>query len=507
MNPPERPGLPPNGGETAIPSRPAILEPTSLFLFGVPFHDVTEDETLQWVVDRARAGKPCHVVTSNLDFMLQAWRDPEMHRIHLEADLVLADGWPPVLFSRFFGPPLRARVAGSDIVPRLGEAARDHDLSIFALGGAPGVGEKAMGILKERFPGLRVAGCASPPKATLLEMDHEGLRESLAAARPDVLFVAFGAPKQEKWIRMNAQRARVPVSIGVGGSLDFIAGAQTRAPRFFQKVGLEWLWRLALQPRRLFGRYSSNILFLILMLGRLSLARLLPAGHSGRWVPSPSELAQVPNAVLLRFPLMAGASEASVFSQEVEGILGSRPVVLDLTGRSWLNSLELGVLARLARTARRGGRVLVLAGVAGRVARLIRILRLNRDLDLPSTADAWLRRQKELEAPPEERAARWTPDQGGVTLLLPEQFEREEADRVGQELDRRCGDGVLALRVDGRRLNYIDSSGLRFLRQAWSFMGKRPGGSIRLLSFPESALRTLKREGLDFLPAEGTRPG
>jgi N-acetylglucosaminyldiphosphoundecaprenol N-acetyl-beta-D-mannosaminyltransferase len=468
---------------------------------------VTEDETLQWVVDRAKAGRPCHVVTSNLDFMLQAWRDPEMHRIHLEADLVIADGWPPVLFSRFFGPSLRARVAGSDIVPRLGATAQEHRLAIFALGGAPGVGEKAMGILKERFPGLRVAGCASPPKATLLEMDHRGLRETLAAARPDILLVAFGAPKQEKWIRMNAEAIGVPVSIGVGGSLDFIAGAQTRAPKFFRKVGLEWLWRLALQPRRLIGRYSSNILFLLLMLSRLTLARLLPAGRSGRWVPSEPELAQVPHAALLRFLPMADASEAARFLKEGEGVAAERPLVLDLSGLAWLNSLELGVLARLARTARRGGRVLALAGVAGRAARLLRILRLNRYLDLPSTADEWLRRQKELGAGPEERAARWSVEEGGATLLLPEQFEREEAERADGELDRRCGDGVRSLLVDGRRLSYIDSSGLRFLRKAWSLLQKRPGGSIRLRSFPDSALRTLEREGLGFLSGDGTRPG
>jgi N-acetylglucosaminyldiphosphoundecaprenol N-acetyl-beta-D-mannosaminyltransferase len=468
---------------------------------------VTEEETLRWVVDRARAGSPAHVVTSNLDFMLQAWRDPEMHRIHLEADLVIADGWPPVLFSRFFGPPLRARVAGSDIVPRLGATAQENTLSLFALGGAPGVGEKAMGILKERYPGLRVAGCASPPKATLLEMDHEGLRETIAAARPDVLLVAFGAPKQEKWIRMNAEPMRVPVSIGVGGSLDFIAGAQTRAPRFFRKVGLEWLWRLALQPRRLIGRYSSNLLFLMLMLGRMTLARLLPAGTSGRWAPSEPELAPVSGAALRRFPPMAGAAEAGAFLKEAEGLAGARPLVLDLAGLPWLSSLELGVLARLARAARRGGRVLSLAGVSGRVRRLLRILRLTRYLELPPSTEEWRRRQKELEAPPQERGARWIPEEGGVTLLLPEQFEREEAERAAGELSRSCGDGVHTLRVDGRRLSYIDSSGLRFLRRAWSLLGKRPGGAIRLLSFPESALEALKREGLDFLPTEGTRPG
>jgi hypothetical protein len=134
-------------------------------------------------------------------------------------------------------------------------------------------------------------------------------------------------------------------------------------------------------------------------------------------------------------------------------------------------------------------------------------LRLTRYLDLPPSAEDWRRRQQELGAPAGERGSRWIPEEGGATLLLPEQFERQEAERAAGELDRCCGDGVRTLRVDGRRLCYIDSSGLRFLRRAWSLLGKRPGGAIRLLSFPKSALEALKREGLEFLPSEGTRPG
>src|SRR5258706_15854285 len=111
MNPPEDPAPRRTGGAEGDPP-PAQEPPPTLFVFGIPFHDVTEEETLAWIAGRARSGRPAQVVTSNLDFILQAWRDPEMHRIHLDADLVVADGWPPVGFSRFFGPRLKARVAG-----------------------------------------------------------------------------------------------------------------------------------------------------------------------------------------------------------------------------------------------------------------------------------------------------------------------------------------------------------------------------------------------------------
>src|SRR6185295_1702040 len=153
--------------------------------------------------------------------------------------------------------------------PRLAAVARDHGLSIYALGGKPGVAAEAMRILQERSPGLRVAGCGSPPLSTLLDMDHATIRREISDARPDILLVAFGAPKQDKWIRMNSSRIGVPVSLGIGGSLDFIAGAQKRAPRWTQAIGMEWFWRLASQPTRLFRRYSSNLLFLFVMLTRL----------------------------------------------------------------------------------------------------------------------------------------------------------------------------------------------------------------------------------------------
>src|SRR5579872_3869287 len=143
MSPPEGPALPPRPGreertpDSGMPlpvadpigpgsegTSPREDSPETLLLFGVPFHNVTFDEALARIAARARSGPPSQIVTSNLDFIYQAWKDPEMHRIHLDADLVFADGWPPVTFSRFFGPRLKERVAGSDLVPHLASVAR-----------------------------------------------------------------------------------------------------------------------------------------------------------------------------------------------------------------------------------------------------------------------------------------------------------------------------------------------------------------------------------------------
>lgn len=487
MSPPDGPALQPDSGGERGSSPSGTLPP--LVLFGVPFHNVTLDESLAWIAARAKAGRSSQIVTTNLDFILQAWRDPEMHRIHHEADLVVADGWPPVAFSKFLGPRLKERVAGSDIVPRLAAVARDHGLSIYALGGKPGVAKEAMRILQERSPGLRVAGCGSPPLATLLDMDHAAIRREISDARPDILLVAFGAPKQDKWIRMNSPRIGVPVSLGIGGSLDFIAGAQKRAPRWTQAIGMEWFWRLATQPTRLFRRYSSNFIFLFMMLARLIAIRLLPAGRI-----------DVPAGSKPRLPRLSSSTEASEFCASREPLARTEGLVLDLSDSTWLNSLELGAIAQLSRAARQGGRALVLLGVRSRVRRLLRLYRMERVAEMPESPEAWAAFQQT----PSGLETEWVDEGEHCRVVLPDQFECEEAWHALEEAERRAAAGKLRrVVVDGRRLRYIDSSGLQFLKTVRRCLDAIPGGAMSVRSFPEPALDLLRREGLGSIPSDG----
>jgi len=488
MSPPEGPARQPDPGEERGSSPSGT--PPPLVLFGVPFHNVTLDESLAWIAARAKSGRSCQVVTTNLDFILQAWKDPEMHRIHHEADLVVADGWPPVAFSGFLGPKLKERVAGSDIVPRLAAVARDHGLSLYALGGKPGVAQEAMRILGERAPGLRIAGCGSPPLSALLDMDHAAIRREIADARPDILFVAFGAPKQDKWIRMNASRIGVPVSLGIGGSLDFIAGAQKRAPRWTQAVGMEWFWRLATQPIRLFRRYSSNLIFLAVMLARLTCIRLLPGGR----IVTPDE----PGTPLPRLPSPEAAAE---FCVRHETVARTEGLVLSLSESTWLNSLELGAIAELSRAARQGGRALVLLGVRSRVLRLLRLYRMERVVVIPESPDAWSAVQRLNSA--SDRGTEWLDEGESCRVVLADQFECGEAWRAQEEAERRAAAGKLRrVVVDGRRLRYIDSSGLHFLKSVRRTLDGIPGGAMSVRSFPEQALDLLRREGLGSIPVD-----
>lgn len=244
------------------PTSPAG-EPPAIEIFGIPFHDLTMADVLRDIDQMVERRDPGFIVTPNLDFAAQANADVDLHRIILGAHRILCDGMPLVWSSRLLGFPLKERVAGSDLVPLLAEHAAKKGYRLYFLGSTPEVLKQARDILVKRHPGLQIVGIDSPPFAPLAAMDHDSINKRIEAARPDILFVAFGCPKQEKWIWMNHRKLGVPCSIGIGASLDFIAEKTHRAPRWMQKTGTEWIFRLLQEPGRLFRRYAWDFCFLI----------------------------------------------------------------------------------------------------------------------------------------------------------------------------------------------------------------------------------------------------
>jgi N-acetylglucosaminyldiphosphoundecaprenol N-acetyl-beta-D-mannosaminyltransferase len=342
--------------------------PATTVILGIPFHAVTFPETVAWARQRILSRQPGYIATANMDFVMQAWRDPELHRILLEAELVVADGNPLVWLSRFLGPKLPARVTGSDLVPMLAEMCRDNQFALFHLGGAPGVPEKAAEVLTRRYPGLRIAGCYSPPKANLAQMNHREILARLEAAQPDLLYVAFGAPKQEKWVQLHIRQWQVPLTIGIGGSLDFLAGTQRRAPRLVQRLGLEWLWRMCSDPPRLMRRYLQNIAFFAKALTQLLVLRYRP-DHARPPVAADAPLRQ--QAHVAPVPHLPDHARAEAFCEAVVMQATGRPVILDLSGRPWLSSLEQGTLLRLTMRLRRQQQPCILLNAGSRVRKLL----------------------------------------------------------------------------------------------------------------------------------------
>src|SRR5690349_14579030 len=193
-------------------------------ILGVPFDNVTTAETIDLIQRMVASRQPHYLVTANVDFLVQAQEDVELRRIMFDAHLVLCDGTPLVWASRLLGNPLPERVAGADLVPLLMRVAEEKEFRIFFLGATPESAQRAVDNLKLRHPKLVIAGHYSPPFGKLLEMDHDEIRRRITEARPDLLFVSFGCPKQEKWIAMHYLSLGVPVSVGVGATIDFLAG-------------------------------------------------------------------------------------------------------------------------------------------------------------------------------------------------------------------------------------------------------------------------------------------
>jgi N-acetylglucosaminyldiphosphoundecaprenol N-acetyl-beta-D-mannosaminyltransferase len=236
---------------TKVHRRPPVVR-----LLGLEFDAVSETQTISRVLDGVQAGRGGWVCPANLD-VLRQWRgSAEVRELLSYADLVVADGMPLIWAGGLQGSPLPQRVAGSSLTVSLSAAAAEAGASIFLLGGNLGTAEVAVGKLRERNPGLRVAGTLSPPFGFERSLEwQERIERTLRDATPDIVFVGLGFPKQERLI-VALQRA-FPATwfVSCGISFSFVAGEIARAPMLVQRLGLEWMHRLVQEPRRLFRRY------------------------------------------------------------------------------------------------------------------------------------------------------------------------------------------------------------------------------------------------------------
>jgi N-acetylglucosaminyldiphosphoundecaprenol N-acetyl-beta-D-mannosaminyltransferase len=234
---------------------------TRVDLMGLPVDQLTEQATIETVLEAVAAGRGGCLFTPNLHH-IQAFAtgaDAAVYERSAQlpgARLVVADGMPLIWASRLRGTPLPERVAGSNLIWSLTRAAAERGASIFLLGGNPGAADACAERMREEFPSVRIAGIASPPMG--FENDDRALDEiaaSLRIAEPDIVYVALGFPKQEQLALQLAEERPSSWFVGVGISFSFVAGQVQRAPRWMQASGLEWMHRLIQEPRRLFRRY------------------------------------------------------------------------------------------------------------------------------------------------------------------------------------------------------------------------------------------------------------
>ena len=219
----------------------------SVVLLGVRTDNANYDEALSIIEDLVVSGTSHQVVTVNPEFIVAAQSDDDFRNILNASSLSLPDGVGLLWAARFLGHPLQERVTGTDTVQRIAALAAQKGYSLFLLGAAPGVAVATAARLCQIYPSLRIVGTHAGSPA--LEEEDEIVR-LIQRAEPDILFVAYGAPAQDKWIARNLARLGVPMAMGVGGAFDFISGHAKRAPRWLQRVGLEWLHRLFHEPWR-----------------------------------------------------------------------------------------------------------------------------------------------------------------------------------------------------------------------------------------------------------------
>lgn len=226
------------------------------------FDNLTMDEALDMACALMEERRGAYVVTPNPEIVLLCRENPEMARAVEEAPLVIADGIGVIYGAKILGTPLKEKLPGIDFSCGLMRRMAERGQSVFLFGAKPGVAETAAENIKKLFPGIQIAGTNNG-----YFTDDTPIVEKINAARPDLLLVCLGAPKQELWMRAHAGSLEAGLMIGAGGSMDVFAGTVQRAPEFWQKAGLEWLYRLMKEPRRI-GRMMKLPKFMLLVMAR-----------------------------------------------------------------------------------------------------------------------------------------------------------------------------------------------------------------------------------------------
>jgi N-acetylglucosaminyldiphosphoundecaprenol N-acetyl-beta-D-mannosaminyltransferase len=502
--------------------------------------DEALDRCDEFIAVGRATGRTHQIATVNADFVVNSLHDPELQRILQESDMSTADGMPLVWGSRLLGGRLPGRVTGADMVPALAHRAAQKGYSIFFLGAREGIAAKAAEILQERNPGLKVAGVLSPPPRPILEMDRSVVEE-IKAARPDILLVAFGNPKQEKWIRMYAHELRVPICIGVGGTFDMIVGITKRAPSWIQKIGMEWAYRLSQEPRRLAKRYLHDFGYFGYFFAHQwwamrqgTAVSMAPPASPPTPAPAlplaplvsptpPTPLASPTEEPMIAEPTMVAAeSETPATHDAVEAppthdstsvlplvgrldinnqeafavhasyMLDQSPyLIINMAEATFLDSSALGALVALANQARAAGGALWLVSMPPQIKNLLRLVRLDSFFEVyPNAEEAeFQRRQSPQIATP--RAA----NNGWSVVHLPRIFDGNNIEAIFN----RCLTGLDAnahMVIDFSETSFMSSAGMVALLKL-DRAARAKNGALRIVGCSHDVLRTLKLIKLD----------
>lgn len=238
-----------------VSSQPVQLQRNCVDLLGISVDRIALESVVEWMEACIASGEPHQIITANLDFIAIKRKRPSFGHVIQNADLVVCDGKPLQWAAQLRGDSIPARVTGMDLVLHAARLSATKGYRIFLLGAAPGVAPRAAREIQKMLPGTDIVGTYTPPDGEFSDADNAQILEIIHTARPDVLFVALGAPRQDEWIAEHLQELDVPVCAGIGGVFNMLAGVTRRAPTWMQNAGMEWAYRLAQEPGRLWRRY------------------------------------------------------------------------------------------------------------------------------------------------------------------------------------------------------------------------------------------------------------
>jgi N-acetylglucosaminyldiphosphoundecaprenol N-acetyl-beta-D-mannosaminyltransferase len=330
-------------------------------VLGLPLDGLTANGAVEAIDGLIQSGRTHQIATANLDFWLNSLADQHLHRIIAGCTLVLPDGMPLVWVSKLLGCPLAERVTGVDLVPRLAELSARKGYGIYLLGGKGDVAERARKLLEDKFPGVRIVGTYAPSEEEMAQVDHTELVNRVRSAKPDILLVALGNPKQEKWIWRHRKRLGVPVAMGVGGSFEIIVGDVRRAPRWIQRCGLEWAMRFVQEPGRLGPRYFRDF---------VGLGRRLPMTLVAGWMQRPylgeSRVATATTPLALHVYVhgrLCARTASKLEEATALSIASNLVMVVHLNATKQITAAGMGTLLGIRRSLLDAGLTISLAGL------------------------------------------------------------------------------------------------------------------------------------------------
>lgn len=462
---------------------------------GVPVDNLSLNSTVQRIFsminDYQLDWRPRQVATVNVDFLMNAlsWlpfgpaRHPELLEILRNSDLVTADGMPIVWLARLLNAPIQARVTGADLVPALAKEIVKTGHSFYFLGGNDDIGQQAADKLKKDYPGLSVVGVDSPfvytegeKMLTADEQDKEIL-EKINKARPDILLIGFGNPKQELWFNRNSHKLKVAVTIGIGGTYEFIVGNISRAPLWMQNTGLEWIYRISQDPKRLWKRYAIAIPKLCIITFPLLLSNLIQRKKNQRLIDDknayPSDIIQGRNPHEVRVKLsrrLDSQSMQTFVNNWANYSLECKSLMFDYEGVEFIDSNALGMLVRMYKHLQKNQISVSSIGLVN--GDIVRLLKLTHVWDLINESE----KNTSLALLFSEKNNSFKNNNSLIKnkyIIINEQSDKLTIANLVGRLDasaidlmdfdesiKLIGDGDCILDLSG--LSFLDSTGLRF---------------------------------------------